>query len=173
MDPSSLEAFKEDPVCKEFLADNEAMKSVDNTIALDTVDPAKFDVVFCVGGHGPMFDLPQNETLEKAVRTIYEKGGIASAVCHGPAGIVNTKLSNGEYLVKGKKVTCFTDKEEDAMGLVEAMPFLLETKLKQHGAVFENADLWQPCVCADKRVATGQNPASATPLAEKIVELLK
>ena len=73
-------------MCKEFLADNEAMKSVNNTIALNTVDPAKFDVVFCVGGHGPMFDLPQNETLEKAVRTIYEKGGIASAVCHGPAG---------------------------------------------------------------------------------------
>ena len=62
------------------------MKSVDNTIALDTVDPAKFDVVFCVGGHGPMFDLPDNKTLEKVVRTIYEKGGIASAVCHGPAG---------------------------------------------------------------------------------------
>jgi len=62
------------------------MKSVDNTIALDAVDPAKFDAVFCVGGHGPMFDLPDNETLEKAVRTIYEKGGIASAVCHGPAG---------------------------------------------------------------------------------------
>lgn len=62
------------------------MKSVDNTIALDTVDPSKFDAVFCVGGHGPMFDLPDNETLKKAVRTIYEKGGIASAVCHGPAG---------------------------------------------------------------------------------------
>lgn len=173
LDPSSLEAFKEDPVCKEFLADSEAMKAVDNTIALEAVDPTKFDVVFCVGGHGPMFDLPDNKTLEKAVTTIYEKGGIASAVCHGPAGIVNTKLSNGEYLVKGKKVTCFTDKEEEMMKLVEAMPFLLETKLKEHGAVFENADPWQSCVSCDQRVVTGQNPASATPLAEKIVELLK
>lgn len=88
-------------------------------------------------------------------------------------GIVNTKLSNCEYLVKGKKVTCFTDKEEGMMKLVEAMPFLLETKLKEHGAVFENEDPWQPCVCADQNVVTGQNPASATPLAEKIVELLK
>ena len=88
-------------------------------------------------------------------------------------GIVNTKLSNGDYLVKGKKVTCFTDKEEEMMKLVKAMPFLLETKLKEHGAVFENADLWQPCVSCDQRVVTGQNPASATPLAEKIVELLK
>ena len=91
------------------------------------------------------------------------------------AGIVNTKLSNGEYLVKGKKVTCFTDHEEGVMKLVEAMPFLLETKLKEHGAEFENAEAWQPCVSVSAcgRVATGQNPASATPLAEKIVELLK
>ena len=62
------------------------MKAVDNTIVLETVDPTKFDAVFCVGGHGPMFDLPDNKTLEKAVTTIYEKGGIVSAVCHGPAG---------------------------------------------------------------------------------------
>lgn len=91
------------------------------------------------------------------------------------AGIVNTKLSNGEYLVKGKKVTCFTDHEEGVMKLVEAMPFLLETKLKEHGVEFENAEAWQPCVSVSAcgRVATGQNPASATPLAEKIVELLK
>ena len=70
-------------------------------------------------------------------------------------------------------MTCFTDKEEGMMKLVEAMPFLLETKLKEHRAVFENADPWQSCVCADQKVVTGQNPASATPLAEKIVELLK
>lgn len=75
--------------------------------------------------------------------------------------------------MKGKKVTCFTDKEEDLMKLCEAMPFLLETKLKAHGAVFENAEPWQSCVRADQNVVTGQNPASATPLAEKIVELLK
>ncbi|KAL9980238.1 hypothetical protein ACROYT_G008796 [Oculina patagonica] len=173
LDPGSLEQFKDDPVCKEFLADSEAMKAVDNTTPIHSVDPTKFDMVFCVGGHGPMFDLPDCEALNKAVRTIYEKGGIAAAVCHGPAGIVNTKLSNGEYLVKGQKVTCFTDEEEAAVKLVEAMPFLLETRLKEHGAVFENAPLFQPCVCASNRVVTGQNPASATPLAEKIVELLQ
>ena len=88
-------------------------------------------------------------------------------------GIVNTKLSNGEYLVKGKNVTCFTNAEEKAMELVDPMPFLLETKLKEHGAQFENSPNWQPCVCASNRVVTGQNPASATPLAEKIVELLR
>ena len=89
------------------------------------------------------------------------------------SGIVNTKLSSGEYLVKGKKVTCFTDAEEAIDGLVEAMPFLLETKLKEHGAIFENAPNWQACVQVSDRVVTGQNPASATPLAEKIVELLQ
>lgn len=89
-------------------------------------------------------------------------------------GIVNTKLSNGDYLIKGKKVTCFTNAEEEAVKLVEAMPFLLETKLKENGAQFENApNMFEPCVCASDRVVTGQNPASATPMAEKIVELLK
>lgn len=173
LDPGSLKAFKEDAVCKEFLADSEAMKAVDNTASINSVDPAKFDVIFFVGGHGPMFDLPENDDVNKAVATVYEKGGIAAAVCHGPAGIVNTKLSSGEYLVKGQKVTCFTNAEEKAEKLVDAMPFLLETKLREHGAQFENAPNFQPCVCVSNRVVTGQNPASATPMAEKIVELLQ
>lgn len=89
-------------------------------------------------------------------------------------GIVNTKLSNGDYLIKGKKVTGFTNAEEEAVKLVEAMPFLLETKLKENGAQFEKApNMFEACVCASDRVVTGQNPASATPMAEKIVELLK
>lgn len=82
-------------------------------------------------------------------------------------------MSTGEYLVKGKTVTCFTDEEEAAVQLVEQMPFLLETKLKANGAKFQNAPMFQVCVQACDRVVTGQNPASATPMAEKIVELLK
>ena len=88
-------------------------------------------------------------------------------------GLVNVKLSTGDYLVKGKTVTGFTNEEEAAVQLVEQMPFLLETKLKEHGAKFQNAAMFQVCVHADERVVTGQNPASATPMAEKIVELLK
>lgn len=174
LDKSSVDAFAEDPICKEFLK-SDAMKATETTSTIASVDLAKFDVIFYVGGHGPMFDLADCEVSKKAVATVYENGGIVAAVCHGPAGIVNAKLSNGEYLVKGKKVTCFTDKEEDMIKLVEAMPFLLETKLKEHGAEFESEEAWQPCVSVSAcgRVATGQNPASATPLAEKIVELLK
>ncbi|XP_068747913.1 uncharacterized protein [Montipora capricornis] len=180
LDPSSLEAFKNDPVCKEFLENKDAMEGVENTIDINSVDPAKFDAVFVVGGHGPMFDLPDNDKVNEAVAAIYEKGGIAAAVCHGPAGIVNTKLSSGEYLVKGHEVTCFTNKEEEIIKLVDAMPFLLETKLVEHGAVFKKAkEPWQANVCVSKKegctgqVATGQNPNSATPLAEAIVKLLK
>ncbi|KAM7430553.1 hypothetical protein ABFA07_018743 [Porites harrisoni] len=174
LDPSSLEAFKNDTICQDFLADKEAMNLVDNTNAITSIKAADYDVVFCVGGHGPMFDLPNNDDVNKAIATIYEKGGIAAAVCHGPAGIVNTKLSNGDYLIKGKKVTGFTNAEEEAVKLVEAMPFLLETKLKENGAQFEKApNMFEVCVCASDRVVTGQNPASATPMAEKIVELLK
>lgn len=87
-------------------------------------------------------------------------------------GIVNTKLSNGDYLVKGKKVTCFTNSEEEAIKLCEAMPFLLETRLREHGAEFSAAPDWQSNVVVCDRVVTGQNPASATPMSQAIVKLL-
>lgn len=184
MDPSSYDAFKGDSICADYLKSikvtdsngeriKDAYLGLVDTTPLASVNPADYDVVFCAGGHGPMFDFPNCELLHKAVRAVYEKGGIASAVCHGPAGIVDVKLSNGDYLVKDKEVTCFTNAEEEEMNLVKPMPFLLETRLREHGAKFCNSDNWQACVAASNRVVTGQNPASATPMAEKIVELLK
>jgi len=180
MDPSSRDAFGEDPVCKEFLEDKDVMQRVEETKSLKDMDPANFDAIFVVGGHGPMFDMADNDQVNKTVAAIYEKGGIAAAVCHGPAGIVNTKLSNGEYMVKGHEVTCFTNEEEGLVKLVDAMPFLLETKLVENGAVFKHAGkAWKGHVCVSKKeghsgyVATGQNPNSATPLAEAIVKLLR
>ena len=87
-DPGSGEAFKDDPICSAFLANKEVMAQLDKTASLESAckDPSKYDVVFCAGGHGPMFDLPDCEALQKVTAAVYEKGGIASAVCHGPAG---------------------------------------------------------------------------------------
>lgn len=176
MDPGSFEQFEKDQECQTFKDDfNITNKDscLKNTVPLKQVDLSSIDVLFCAGGHGPMFDLPDNELVNKAVATVYEKQGIVAAVCHGPAGIVNTKLSNGEYLVKNKKVTCFTNSEEHAIQLTGAMPFLLETKLKEHGAHFEAAENWHPNAIVCERVVTGQNPASASPMSKKIVDILK
>jgi len=119
-----------------------------------------------------MWDFPQNSALQTASKKIYENGGIVSAVCHGPSGLVNIKLSDNNYLLKDKKVAGFTNEEEAAAGLDSVVPFLLESKLIALGAQFEQSPVFQKKVVADQRLVTGQNPASAKGAAERIVELL-
>ena len=117
---------------------------------------------------GPMFDLANDETLHNIIRDIYEEGGIVAGVCHGPAGFVNVKLSNGEYLVKGKRFTGFANTEEETVGLTEVVPFLLEDAAKKNGAVYEKGADWAVHVVVDGNLITGQNPASATKMAEAV-----
>lgn len=173
MDPSSGEAFKDDPECKRLLADDDVQKQLKNTVAAKDVDPSKFKAIVFTGGHGPMFDFPDSVELNKAAADIYEAGGIAAAVCHGTAGLVNTTLKDGSYLVKGHKVTSFTNSEEISIKLMDPMPFALETRLKEHGADFVDGGDWQKNVQVSGRVITGQNPASATGLGEAIAKKLK
>jgi putative intracellular protease/amidase len=106
-------------------------------------------------------------------RAIYEQDGVVGAVCHGPAALVNLKLSDGSYLVDGKAVTAFSNEEEEAVGLHRVVPFLLESKLVERGARFKKATPWQPKVMVSERLVTGQNPASAKGTGEKVVELLR
>merc|ERR1719474_47938 len=178
-DVSSIEAFKEDDGCNKFL---EAMKADGtytesgtlNTVKVaDIKDAESFNVIFYAGGHGTMWDFPDDKDLQKVAAAIYEAGGVVSAVCHGPAGLVNIKLSNGDHLVKGKKVTCFTNSEEDAVKKSEVMPFMLETVLKERGAEFSGADDWAANAVTSERLVTGQNPASAGPVAKAVIELLE
>lgn len=173
MDPSSYEAFKDDKVCKELLADKAFEKQLKETIAISDVDISKYSVIFFAGGHGPMWDLPNNEMLNKKTAQLYESNGIVSAVCHGTVGLLNTKLVDGSYLISGHKITSFTNSEENAMNLMEAMPFPLETKLIEHGGDFVDGGDWQVNVQVSGRVITGQNPASATKTAQEIVKVLK
>jgi putative intracellular protease/amidase len=135
------------------------------------VKPDLYTAVYFVGGHGAMWDLSDNINLMEITRIIYERNGIVSGVCHGPAGIVNVKLGNGEYLVKNKQLTSFTDNEEIEGGDDKVVPFLLETKLTQNGAVFKAAGNWKENVIADGRLITGQNPASARKVAMEIIRL--
>lgn len=172
VDQGSVQAFKDDPVCQWFQKDAKAQQFVNNTKTPSQVKASDYSAVLYPGGHGPMFDLATDTTIAKIAAEIYEKGGPVAAVCHGPAALVPIKLSNGDSLVKGKKVTSFSNTEEDAVKLTALMPFPLETKLGQLGGVYSKADNWQEYVVVDGKLITGQNPASSTLLGKELVKQL-
>ncbi len=120
-----------------------------------------------------MWDFPDDQALARLAASIYEDGGVVGAVCHGPAALVNLKLANGQYLVKGKRVAAFTDDEERAVKLDAVVPFLLATMLRQRGADHVPAPNWLANVIVDERLVTGQNPASAEGVGREIARLLK
>lgn len=163
----------EDPINKAFLDDSEQVARVENTLNPAQIDPAEYGAIFYAGGHGTMWDFADNQELAAIAAAIYEAGGIVGAVCHGPAALVNLKLSDGEYLVANKTVAAFTNEEEAAVGLTDIVPFLLEAKLIERGANFTKVANFQSHVVADDRLVTGQNPASAAGVGEKMVELIQ
>ncbi|KAJ9115804.1 hypothetical protein QFC22_004945 [Naganishia vaughanmartiniae] len=168
LDPASVEAFKSDELATKFLSDPEAQKLVKNTTKLASVDPSKFDAIFYVGGHGPVVDLAVDQDSIKLIENFYSSGKITAAVCHAPAVFVNAK-HDGKPLVSGKKFTGFSNDEEEAVGMTKDVPFLLETSLRDLGGKYEKApEAWAPWVVVDGNLYTGQNPASAGPLAQRI-----
>lgn len=142
------------------------------TVPLDEIEPADFDAVFFAGGHGTMWDFPNLESVRRVAETIHAEGGVVAAVCHGPAALVGVRDEAGRPIVEGRRVTSFTDREEMAVGLVEAMPFLLESRLRDLGAEFHGADDFEANVVVDDRIVTGQNPASATGVAEAVASIV-
>lgn len=161
-----------DPVNKKFWEDTGYHQKITNSMRPSEVKPEDYAAIFYAGGHGAMWDLPTDDTLNKIAATIYEKDGIVAAVCHGPAGIVNIQLSNGSYLVKDKKVNGFSNEEEEQIKLTQVVPFLLENQLKERGGIYEKSAPWQVHVTIDKRLITGQNPQSAKAVGEAIVKAL-
>ncbi|KUP04050.1 NonF [Bacillus coahuilensis m2-6] len=148
-------------------------KLLENTLKLEEVgNVSKFDGIFMPGGHGTMFDLPDNETLHVIIRELYEADKVVASVCHGPAGLVGVTLSDGKPLVAGKTVTAFTDDEERETTLDRFMPFLLETRLRELGANVVVKDNWADHVEVDGNLVTGQNPQSTESAAKEVVKLL-
>jgi putative intracellular protease/amidase len=137
------------------------------------VDAVGYDAILYVGGHGTMWDFPDDEGLARLGRDIYEAGGVVAAVCHGPSALVNLTLTDGTYLVEGKEVSAFTNTEEEAVGLAGVVPFLLQSALEERGAKHVGAPDFDPQVSVSERLVTGQNPASATKVAEEVVRLLR
>ena len=162
-----------DALNKKWMEDRHFSKAIKSTKKPSEINPKNYKAVFYAGGHGTMFDLPQDERLAQISSQVYEAGGVVGAVCHGPAGLVNIKLSNGKYLVAGKTVSAFTNEEEEAVGLTQQMPFLLESKLIERGAIHKKSPNFKPHVEISERLVTGQNPASATGVAEGMIKLLK
>jgi putative intracellular protease/amidase len=154
-----------------FLADASARSKLAKSRSLDSITEA-FDAYFVVGGHGVMWDLADNPTLASLLARAYENGKVVAAVCHGPAALVNVRLTNGSYLVAGKRVSGFSNAEETAVKLAPVVPFALETALAERGGKYESGPLWQPFAVADGRLVTGQNPASSALVAQKTLSAL-
>ncbi len=159
-----------DEVNRKFWENEEYHAKINNSMKPSEVDPDNYVAIHYAGGHGTMWDFADNAELAEIAQKIYENNGIVSAVCHGPAGLVNIKLSNGKYLVDGKKINAFTNEEEIAVKLEHVVPYMLETTLIDRGAIFEKSGLWQPHVTVDQRVVTGQNPQSAHGVGEAVLK---
>lgn len=158
---------------KRFLKDEVAMKSLFHSVALSTVKADDFDAVFLPGGHGPLWDLADNKILKQLLEAFNSDGKPIGAVCHGVVGLVSLQNDTGEFLVKGKRLTGFSNSEEEASGLTSVVPYLLETKLQSLGALYSKEANYVSYVVADGNIITGQNPASSEEVAKKIVALVK
>lgn len=170
MDPGSRDL--DDPTTARFLGDPALAATLEHTLAPSQVDPDDYEAIIFAGGHGTMWDFPEaTELLEKAA-AIYERGGIVGAVCHGPAALTELRVGEGTYLVAGKHVAAFTNAEEEAVGLAGVVPFLLETRLRERGALHEAAPNFQEWVVVDGRLVTGQNPASATGVGKAVADMI-
>jgi putative intracellular protease/amidase len=173
LDPGSVKADGDSlPSVKRFLADERAMALMKATPSIEEVDFVAYDAIFLPGGHGTMWDLPGNTKLAKALGQAFDEGRLVAAVCHGPAGLVTARRRDGRPIVEGKRVSSFTDTEEEAVGLTQVVPFLLETRLRELGAHFEKGPDFQPFAMRDGNLITGQNPASADKVAELLLQAL-
>ncbi|KLV03576.1 thiamine biosynthesis protein ThiJ [Photobacterium aquae] len=170
VDPKSWD--EEDNNNARFLATPELVDSLKNSTALSSLSPSEYQAIIFAGGHGTMWDFPDNEPLQRAAITIYQQNGIIAAICHGPAALVNLKYANGDHLIANKRVTGFTNEEEDTIGLTGVVPFLLEDQLKMANAHFVKAAPWCENVVVDGKLITGQNPQSAYAVGEAVAELL-
>ncbi|WP_246109078.1 type 1 glutamine amidotransferase domain-containing protein [Seonamhaeicola algicola] len=173
IDPKSNEKDFETPATVRFNNDKETQAILAKTVKLETVNQADYDAVFYPGGHGPLWDLAENKNSIALIEAFYNNNKPVAAVCHAPAVFKNTKNTNGEPLVKNKKVTGFTNTEEAAVQLTEVVPFLVEDMLKNNGGVYSKKDDWNAYAVEDGLLITGQNPASSELVAELLLEKLK
>ena len=169
LDSKSDEPDFQTEATRRFQADKVAQDALANTLKLAQVQPADYDAVFYPGGHGPLWDLAEDRDSINLIETLYTAGKPVAAVCHAPAVFRHTRV-HGQPLVKGKKVTGFTNSEEAAVGLTDVVPFLVEDMLKDSGGQYSKLDDWQPYAVTDGNLITGQNPASSEAAAKALLK---
>ncbi len=173
IDPTSDKPENQTESTKRFKDDKELQEKLSKTLRLSEVSAEDFDAVFYPGGHGPLWDLAESKVSTQLIEDFYQLGKPISFVCHAPGALKHTRDANGVYLVKDKKVTGFTNSEEDLAGLTDVVPFLVEDMLKENGAEYSKVDDFQEYAIEDGLLITGQNPASSEKVAELLLNQLK
>lgn len=172
IDPKSeLDDFQTEHT-KRFDADSDAKAQLAATIALSDINSDDYDAIFYPGGHGPLWDLVSDQTSIDLISNTLAAQKPVATVCHSTAVLLDVKDNEGNYLVKDKAVSGFSNSEEDAVALTDVVPFLLEDELKQRGGDYQRADDWMPYAVQDGLIITGQNPASSSLVAQKLIKHL-
>lgn len=171
IDPKSDTDDAQTDATKRFKSDETAQAALASTKTLDGITAEGFDAIFYCGGHGPLWDLAEDANSIRLIEDFAKRDLPIGAVCHAPAVFKHPKLAD-QPLVKGKKVTGFTNSEEDAVGLTDVVPFLVEDMLVANGGTFVRGDDWASFVTTDGKLVTGQNPASSEAAAKALLGLL-
>ncbi|MBL4560226.1 MAG: type 1 glutamine amidotransferase domain-containing protein [Labilibaculum sp.] len=156
-----------------FNKDEAVQKKIKETIALADINFQDYDAVFYPGGHGPLWDLAEDATSAKLIQDFNAANKPIAFVCHAPAALKHVKNADGEFLVKGKKVTGFSNEEEEAVQLTKVVPFLVEDMLKENGGIYSRGTTWEAYAVEDGNLITGQNPASSALVAEMLLKMLQ
>ncbi|SFD36879.1 type 1 glutamine amidotransferase domain-containing protein [Collimonas sp. OK412] len=172
LDPKSDEPDAQTEATERFRKDTAAQAALASTIKLSAAQASDYDAVFYPGGHGPLWDLAEDKDSIALIETMYAAGKPVSAVCHAPGVLRHVRGADGAPLVKGKKVTGFSDSEEAAVQLTDIVPFLVEAELKRLGGNYSKLADWQSYAVADGNLVTGQNPASSVAVAQQVLKLL-
>ncbi|HSI45108.1 MAG TPA: type 1 glutamine amidotransferase domain-containing protein [Methylophilus sp.] len=173
LDPKSNESAFQTDDTRRFENDAEASQALANTVPLHSVSHEAFDAVFYPGGHGPLWDLAESQDSIRLIESALNAGKPVALVCHAPGVLRHAKNPDGSPLVAGKKVTGFTNSEEEAVELTNVVPFLVEDELIKNGGLFSKGADWQPYVVQDGLLITGQNPASSALAAETLIQCLQ
>ncbi len=174
IDPASLTPLVLDKLTKQYYNNSAFRNILTNTKSLQEVITEEFDCVYLAGGHATMYDFPNNTTLQKIIQTHYENNKLITAICHGVSGLINVQLSNGSFLIQGKKLTGFDWFEEKLANRQKLVPFNLESEIKNRGGILQKAFIPMTSnVVIDNNLLTGQNPFSSKEMAKKVVTKLK
>lgn len=169
IDPTSTLTDFQTAATERYDNDEVAQAKIANTVTLSSLNEADFDGVFYPGGHGPLWDLTDNKDSITLIESFLNAGKAVATVCHASAALLNVKQASGDFAIKGKAVTGFTNSEEDAVQLTDVVPFLLEDELIKRGGDYQKAQDWSAFAVQDGLIITGQNPASSALAAEKLL----